>query len=106
MAGVNKSNLSEADIITQFILPAVTGAGWDTMLQNRQEVKLREGKIVVRGKLASRLRVKSADIVLYYKPGLPLAVIEAKANQHSVGKGMQQGLEYAEHAECAFCFFL
>ncbi|WP_423765848.1 hypothetical protein, partial [Escherichia coli] len=75
MAGVNKTNMSETDIISKFILPAVKDAGWDDLTQIRQEVKLRDGKIVVRGKLASRIKVKSADIVLYHKPNLPLAVI-------------------------------
>ena len=57
MAGVNKTHLTETDIITKFILPAVKDAGWDVMSQIRQEVKLRDGKIVVRGKLASRIKV-------------------------------------------------
>ncbi|WP_176063230.1 EcoAI/FtnUII family type I restriction enzme subunit R [Serratia marcescens] len=104
MAGVNKTHLTETDIITKFILPAVKEAGWDVMSQIRQEVKLRDGKIVVRGKLASRIKVKSADIVLYHKPNLPLAVIEAKANQHAIGKGMQQGLDYAELLDVPFVF--
>ncbi|HFF9477217.1 TPA: EcoAI/FtnUII family type I restriction enzme subunit R [Serratia marcescens] len=104
MAGVNKTHLTETDIITKFILPAVKEAGWDVMSQIRQEVKLRDGKIVVRGKLASRIKVKSADIVLYHKPNLPLAVIEAKANQHAIGKGMQQGLDYAGLLDVPFVF--
>ena len=104
MAGMNKTQLTETDIITKFILPAVKEAGWDVMAQIRQEVKLRAGKVVVRGKLAARLTVKSADIVLYHKPGLPLAVVEAKANKHEVGKGMQQGLEYAGLLDVPFVF--
>lgn len=104
MAGVNKAHLTETDIITKFILPAVKDAGWDMMSQVRQEVKLRDGKIVVRGKLASRIKVKSADIVLYHKPNLPLAVIEAKANQHAISKGMQQGLDYASLLDVPFVF--
>jgi type I restriction enzyme, R subunit len=104
MADLNKSNLTETDIITKFILPAIKDAGWDVMTQIRQEVKLRDGKVVVRGKLAARLTVKSADIVLYHKPGLPLAVIEAKANKHEVGKGMQQGLGYAALLDVPFVF--
>ncbi len=79
MAGVNKTHLTETDIITKFILPAIKEAGWDVMTQIRQEVKLRDGKVVVRGKLAARLTVKSADIVLYHKPGLPLAVDRSKS---------------------------
>lgn len=104
MAGVNKTHLTETDIITKFILPAIQEAGWDVMTQIRQEVKLRDGKVVVRGKLAARLTVKSADIVLYHKPGLPLAVIEAKANKHEIGKGMQQGLDYARLLDVPFVF--
>ncbi|VEI71125.1 EcoAI/FtnUII family type I restriction enzme subunit R [Serratia rubidaea] len=104
MAGVNKTHLTETDIITKFILPAVKEAGWDMMSQIRQEVKLRDGKIVVRGKLASRIKVKSADIVLYHKPNLPLAVIEAKANKHAISKGMQQGLDYASLLDVPFVF--
>ncbi|ELW7389305.1 EcoAI/FtnUII family type I restriction enzme subunit R [Yersinia enterocolitica] len=104
MAGVNKTHLTETDIITKFILPAIKEAGWDVMTQIRQEVKLRDGKVVVRGKLAARLTVKSADIVLYHKPGLPLAVVEAKANKHEIGKGMQQGLDYARLLDVPFVF--
>lgn len=56
------------------------------MNQIRQEVKLRDGKVVVRGQIAARKKVKSADIVLYHKPSMPLAVVEAKANKHEIGK--------------------
>lgn len=72
--------------------------------QIRQEVKLRDGKVIVRGKVAARRTVKSADIVLYHKPGIPLAVIEAKANKHEIGKGMQQGIEYARLLDVPFVF--
>lgn len=104
MSTINKAKLTETDIITKFILPAVKEAGWDDLTQIRQEVKLRDGKVVVRGQMAARKKVKSADIVLYHKPGLPLAVIEAKANKHEIGKGMQQGLDYASLLEVPFVF--
>ena len=104
VASINKAKLTETDIITKFILPAVKDAGWDDMTQIRQEVKLRDGKVVVRGKVAARKKVKSADIVLYHKPSMPLAVIEAKANKHDIGKGMQQGLDYAGLLEVPFIF--
>ncbi|WP_394125801.1 EcoAI/FtnUII family type I restriction enzme subunit R [Vibrio hepatarius] len=100
----SKSKLSETDIITKFILPAIKNVGWDDMTQIRQEVKLRDGKVIVRGQAAARKKVKSADIVLYHKPSMPLAVVEAKANKHEVGKGMQQGIEYAELLEVPFVF--
>jgi type I restriction enzyme R subunit len=101
---MDKKRLSETDIITKFILPAVDKAGWDSMTQLRQEVKLRDGKVIVRGNMGMRKTVKSADIVLYHKPNLPLAVIEAKANKHEVGKGIQQGLDYARLLDIPFIF--
>jgi len=104
MSPINKKALTETDIITKFIMPAILKAGWDDMVQIRQEVKLRDGKVVVRGMVAARKTVKSADIVLYHKPSMPLAVVEAKANKHEVGKGMQQGLDYARLLEIPFIF--
>ncbi|AUI88535.1 DEAD/DEAH box helicase [Vibrio azureus] len=100
----SKSHLSEADIISKFILPAIKSNGWNEMEQIRQEVKLRDGKVVVRGQVAARKKVKSADIVLYHKPSMPLAVVEAKANKHEIGKGMQQGLDYASLLDVPFVF--
>jgi type I restriction enzyme R subunit len=101
---MDKKALTEADIITKFIMPAVIDAGWDDMYQIRQEVKLRDGKVIVRGNIGMRTTVKSADIVLYHKPNMPLAVIEAKANKHEIGKGMQQGLDYARLLDVPFAF--
>jgi len=101
---MDKKRLTETDIITKFILPALTKAGWDPMTQLRQEVKLRDGKVIVRGNMGVRKTVKSADIVLYHKANLPLAVIEAKANKHEVGKGIQQGLDYARLLDVPFVF--
>ncbi|MEL0636755.1 DEAD/DEAH box helicase family protein [Marinomonas sp. TI.3.20] len=101
---INKARLTETDIITKFILPAVKSVGWDDMTQIRQEVKLRDGKVIVRGQMAARRKVKSADIVLYHKPSMPLAVIEAKANKHEIGKGMQQALDYANLLDVPFVF--
>jgi len=101
---MDKKKLSETDIISKFIMPSVQSAGWDLMKQIRQEVKLRDGKVIVRGPIGMRTTVKSADIVLYHKPNIPLAVIEAKANKHEIGKGMQQGLDYARLLEVPFIF--
>ena len=101
---MDKKKLSETDIISKFIMPAIQSAGWNLMSQIRQEVKLRDGKVIVRGQLGVRKTVKSADIVLYHKPNMPLAVIEAKANKHEIGKGMQQGLDYARLLEVPFIF--
>jgi type I restriction enzyme, R subunit len=66
------------------------------MTQIREEVGFTKGRIIVRGKLVTRGKAKRADYILYYKPNIPLALIEAKDNNHSVGDGMQQALEYAD----------
>ncbi|GEK12925.1 EcoAI/FtnUII family type I restriction enzme subunit R [Aliivibrio fischeri] len=101
---INKKNLTETDIITKFIMPSIKSAGWDDMSQIRQEVALRDGKVIVRGQVGMRKTVKKADIVLYHKPSMPLAVVEAKANKHEVGKGIQQGLDYARLLDIPFIF--
>jgi len=92
---MDKRSLSERDICTKFITPAVKQAGWDEMLQIREEVSFTKGRIIVRGKLVTRGKAKRADYILYYKPNLPLALIEAKDNTHSVATACRQGLEYA-----------
>ena len=101
---MDKKSLSERDICTKFITPALRQAGWDEQLQIREEVSFTKGRIIVRGKLVSRGKAKRADYVLYYKPNIPLALIEAKDNTHSVGDGMQQGLEYAAILDIPFVF--
>jgi type I restriction enzyme R subunit len=101
---MDKRSLTERDICTKFILPALKRAGWDEMLQIREEVYFTKGRIIVRGKLVSRGKAKKADFVLYYKPNIPIAVIEAKDNNHCVGDGMQQGLDYAATLNVPFVF--
>jgi type I restriction enzyme R subunit len=101
---MDKRALSERDICTKFITPALRQAGWDEMLQIREEVAFTRGRIIVRGKLVTRGKAKRADYVLYYKPNIPIALIEAKENSHSIGAGMQQALEYAETLEIPFVF--
>jgi type I restriction enzyme R subunit len=101
---MDKRSLTERDICTKFILPALKRAGWDEMLQVREEVFFTNGRIIVRGKLVTRGKAKKADIVLYFKPNIPIALIEAKDNSHSVGDGMQQGLEYAVTLGIPFVF--
>ncbi|MFZ4809479.1 MAG: EcoAI/FtnUII family type I restriction enzme subunit R [Hyphomicrobiaceae bacterium] len=101
---MDKRSLSERDICTKYILPAVTRAGWDVHVQVREEVFFTKGRIIVRGKLVTRGKAKKADVVLYYKPNIPIALIEAKDNTHSVGDGMQQGLDYAATLDVPFVF--
>lgn len=101
---MNKKDLSERDICTKFITPAVIDAGWDLHTQIREEVSFTKGRIIVRGKLHTRGEIKRADYILYYKSNIPLAVIEAKDNKHSVNAGIQQALNYAETLGIPFVF--
>lgn len=101
---MNKKDLSERDICTKFINPSIKRAGWDIDTQVREEVGFTDGRIYVRGKLHTRGAQKRADYILYYKPNIPIAVIEAKDNKHSVGAGIQQALSYAETLEIPFVF--
>lgn len=104
---MNKKSLSEADIRTKFITPAITGGNgskWDVMTQIREEFYFTKGRVIVRGKTVKRGEAKKADYILYYKPNIPIAVVEAKDNTYSVGAGMQQALEYAEILDVPFAY--
>ncbi len=101
---MTKATLSERDICTKFITPALADAGWDIATQIREEVSFTKGRIIVRGKLVTRGKGKRADYVLYYKPNIPIALIEAKDGGHSVGDGIQQALEYAETLDIPYVF--
>lgn len=100
----NKKNLSEEDIKMRFITPAIEKAGWNIKSQVRAEYSFTDGRIIVRGNLTARGKRKRADYLLFYKPNLPIAIIEAKDNKNSVGSGMQQGIEYAEILDVPFVY--
>jgi len=104
---VNKKGLSERDICSKIINPAIVKSGWKESYHFREEVSFNtftDGKVIVQGQLHSRGKRKRADYILYYKPNVPIAIIEAKDNNHNVGDGMQQALEYAEILDIPFVF--
>jgi type I restriction enzyme R subunit len=101
---MNKKALSERDICSKYITPAIEKAGWDIVTQVREELPLNNGRIIIRGKIHTRGTIKRADYVLFYKPGIPIAIIEAKDNTHTIGDGMQQAIGYAELLEVPFVF--
>lgn len=92
----SKKDLSERDICTKYIQPALEKAGWNPLTQIREEVSFTDGRLYVKGNLTSRGKRKRADYILYHKPNIPIAIIEAKDNKHSVNAGIQQALGYAE----------
>ena len=101
---INKSSFSERDICSKFITPALETAGWDLMTQIREEVSFTAGRVMVRGQVSRRGERKRADYILYYRPNIPLAIVEAKDNRQPVGAGMQQALEYAATLDIPFVY--
>jgi type I restriction enzyme R subunit len=101
---MDKKKLSERDICTKFITPAVVNAGWDIHNQVREELSFTAGRIMVRGRLHARGKQRRADYVLSYQQNQPIAIIEAKDNKHSLGDGMQQALAYSDALDAPFVF--
>jgi|TARA_R100001369_G_scaffold84433_1_gene117314 type I restriction enzyme R subunit len=101
---VNKKSLSEQDICTKFITPAIQQSGWDIHRQIRQEYTFTAGRIIVRGRLHTRGVKRRADYLLFHQKNLPIAIIEAKDNKHSIGSGMQQALAYSDALDVPFVF--
>ena len=101
---MNKKDLSESDIKAKFITPAITGAGWDELTQLGREIFFTDGRIYVKGRITARGKRKFADYILFYKPNVPIAVIEAKDNKHTVKGGIQQALGYANTLDIPFVF--
>ncbi|MGF7050700.1 type I restriction enzyme R subunit [Paenibacillus sp. DS2015] len=101
---MNKKDLSERDICSKYITPALIQSGWDLQKQIREEVTFTDGRVIVRKKIVTRGDRKRADYILYYKSNIPIAIIEAKDNKHSLGSGMQQGLNYGEILDIPFVY--
>ncbi len=101
---MDKKQMSETDIRTKYITPAIQNANWNVQKQIREEVHFTDGRIIVKGETVKRAKGKKADYILYYKSNLPIAIIEAKDNNHTVGDGMQQGLDYAEILDIPFVY--
>lgn len=101
---MDKKALSERDICTKFITPALKESGWDIKTQIREEQSFTAGKIFVRGKLVQRGKQKRADFILYHRPHLPLAIIEAKDNNHTISSGIQQAIDYSNDLDIPFVY--
>ncbi|MFS8172942.1 EcoAI/FtnUII family type I restriction enzme subunit R [Vreelandella titanicae] len=101
---MNMKTLSERDICTKYITPALVRAGWDIQTQIREEVTFTAGRIIVRGRLHTRGKKRRADYLLSFQKNQPIAVIEAKDNKHSLGDGMQQALAYSDALDVPFVF--
>jgi type I restriction enzyme R subunit len=101
---MNKKQLSEQEIRTRYITPAIQAAGWKPQ-QIREELTFTAGRIIVRGNLSLRSDLhKRVDYLLYYRPHISLAIVEAKDNNHGLSDGMDQALEYAEMMDVPFVY--
>ena len=101
---MNKKQLSEEDIKTKYITPAIKGAGWDIKKNMREEVSFTNGRVIVNGKTTKRGERKRADYILYGKDNLPIAIVEAKDNNKSVKSGLMQGVNYGEILDIPFIY--
>src|SRR3989338_3669202 len=93
--------LSETDICTKYITPAIQKAGWKLF---RQEKYFTDGRVIIKGDTSERGEAKKADYILYYRGNIPLAIIEAKKNIFPIGAGLQQAIEYGEILDIPFVY--
>jgi len=101
---LNKKDLSEQDIATKFVMPAIQRAGWNLLTQVSEQKPISKGRIIANGKVIKRGEIKKPDIVLFYQKNFPLAVIEVKDNNHSIASGIQQALDYAQILDAPFAY--
>lgn len=103
---MHTTELTEAEVRSQFIMPALRQAGWGEQTPIREEYSMSAGRIIVEGKTARRdtRGIRKADYVLEYRKNIPLAVVEAKDNKHNLEDGIQQALDYARLLGIPFAF--
>ena len=103
---MKKKDMSERDICTKYITPALVEAGWDIKKQIKEEVTFTDGRVIVRGNVTTRGKKKRADYILYYKSNLPIAVVEAKDNKHSIGEWNATSYKLCRDTRFTICIFI
>lgn len=98
---LNKKQMSEEDIKLNYITPAINPEWKDHITM---ETKITDGRINIRGNMVVRSKPKFADYLLYLNDGKPIAVVEAKDNNHSVSYGLQQAITYAQMLDLPFAY--
>ena len=101
---VSKKELSENSIYTHYVLPNLIKSGWDLQKQIRENVYFTDGRIYINGKKTKRGERKFADVILYYKPNIPIAIIEVKKNTLNEAAGIQQALDYGKILDIPIVF--
>lgn len=99
-----KKQMTEEDIKLNFITPALVARGWQNKITMETKVQFTDGKINLRGNLVSRETPKKADYILYINSNNPIAIVEAKDNNHSVSFGLQQAMTYAQMLDVPFAY--
>ena len=99
----NKKELSEEDIKNRYITPALNAVGWAAE-DMRMEKYFTDGRVIFQGGKHARKQGKKADYLLYSSPNYPIAIVEAKDNNHPVGGGLQQAMDYAEILDIPFAY--
>ena len=101
MTVLSKKQMSEEDIKLNYITPAIQ-PGWSGHIT--METKITDGRINIKGNMVVRSKPKFADYLLYLNGGKPIAVVEAKDNNHSVSFGLQQAITYAQMMDIPFAY--
>ncbi len=104
MSDPKKVELTEAEIRTRYITPALSAAGWPLTSLREEYYYFSAGRIQVVGSKGVRKKPKKVDYLLEWRPNLPIAIVEAKDNRHEPGDGMQQAIEYAEQLDVPSVF--
>lgn len=101
---IPKKQMTEEDIKLNFITPALLSGGWQNKITMETKVKFTDGKVNIKGNLISREPAKKADYILYINANNPIAIVEAKDNNHSVSYGLQQAMSYAQMMDIPFAY--
>ena len=101
---LNKKQMTEEDIKLNYITPAINASGWKNGINITMETKITDGKINIKGNMAYREKAKKADYLLYLNKYNPIAVVEAKDNNHSISHGLQQAMTYAQMLDLPFAY--
>ena len=99
-----KNQMTEEDIKLNYITPALLSRGWQNKITMETKVQFTDGKINIRGNLVTRGNPKKADYILYINPNNPIAIVEAKDNNHTVSHGLQQAMDYAQMLDIPFAY--
>ena len=101
---LDKKQMTEEDIKYNFITPAIQAKGWSDKITMETQVKFTDGKINLKGNVVKREPAKKADYILYINSNNPIAIVEAKDNNHTVSYGLQQAMTYAQMLDIPFAY--